>query len=159
MVQELFNVHYPNESHYLELKQEVVLERGYFAGKRRYAQFIVNKEGVPVEELDLKGLDLMKSNFPPLFKQFGENLIKQIMFGKSKPSIDSQILDFREYRGGNMYPTLSALERFLNNSSLFAWSNEKVKRNDKKWVNLINGKVKFNQNYRPINAHSGLHVF
>ena len=96
MVQELFNVHYPNESHYLELKQEVVLERGYFAGKRRYAQFIVNKEGVPVEELDLKGLDLMKSNFPPLFKQFGENLIKQIMFGKSKPSIDSQILDFRE---------------------------------------------------------------
>ena len=49
-----------------------------------------------VEELDVKGLDLMKSNFPPLFKKFGEDLIKQIMFGKSKPSIDSQVLDFRE---------------------------------------------------------------
>jgi len=32
--------------HYFELKQEVVLDRGYFAGKRRYAQHIVNKEGV-----------------------------------------------------------------------------------------------------------------
>jgi hypothetical protein len=96
LVQELFNIDYPNEPHYFDLKQEVVLERGYFAGKRRYAQFIVNKEGVPVEELDLKGLDLMKSNFPPLFKKFGEELIKQIMFGKSKPSIDSQVLDFRE---------------------------------------------------------------
>jgi DNA polymerase elongation subunit (family B) len=96
LVQELFNIDYPNEAHYFDLKQEVVLERGYFAGKRRYAQFIVNKEGVPVEELDLKGLDLMKSNFPPLFKKFGEELIKQIMFGKSKPSIDSQVLDFRE---------------------------------------------------------------
>ena len=82
--------------HYFELKQEVVLDRGYFAGKRRYAQHIVNKEGVPIDELDVKGLDLMKSNFPPLFKKFGEHIINEIMFGKSKPSIDAQVLDFRE---------------------------------------------------------------
>ena len=81
--------------HYFELKQEVVLDRGYFAGKRRYAQHIVNKEGVPTDELDVKGLDLMKSNFPPLFKKFGEHLINEIMFGKPKSDIDKQILDFR----------------------------------------------------------------
>jgi len=84
-----------DESHYFELKQEVVLDRGYFAGKRRYAQHIVNKEGVPTDELDVKGLDLMKSNFPPLFKKFGEHLINEIMFGKEKLDIDKQILDFR----------------------------------------------------------------
>ena len=81
--------------HYFELKQEVVLDRGYFAGKRRYAQHIVNKEGVPTDELDVKGLDLMKSNFPPLFKKFGEHIINEIMFGKSKTDIDKQILAFR----------------------------------------------------------------
>jgi len=95
LVQELFNVKYPNEPHYFELKQEVVLDRGYFAGKRRYAQHIVNKEGVPVNELDVKGLDLMKSNFPPLFKQFGEHIINEIMFGKPKEDMDKQILEFR----------------------------------------------------------------
>jgi len=95
LVQELFNVKYPDEPHYFELKQEVVLDRGYFAGKRRYAQHIVNKEGVPTDELDVKGLDLMKSNFPPLFKKFGEHLINEIMFGKPKADIDKQILDFR----------------------------------------------------------------
>ena len=95
LVQELFNVKYPDEPHYFELKQEVVLDRGYFAGKRRYAQHIVNKEGVPTDELDVKGLDLMKSNFPPLFKKFGEHLINEIMFGKPKVDIDKQILDFR----------------------------------------------------------------
>lgn len=95
LVQELFNVHYPNEPHYFELKQEVVLDRGYFAGKRRYAQHIVNKEGVPTDELDVKGLDLMKSNFPPLFRQFGEHIINEIMFGKPKTEIDKQVLDFR----------------------------------------------------------------
>jgi hypothetical protein len=95
IVQELFNIKYPNEPHYFELKQEVVLDRGYFAGKRRYAQHIVNKEGVTVDELDVKGLDLMKSNFPPLFRKFGEHLINEIMFGKPKLDIDKQILDFR----------------------------------------------------------------
>jgi len=84
-----------NGVHYFELKQEVVLDRGYFAGKRRYAQHIVNKEGVPTDELDVKGLDLMKSNFPPLFRNFGEHIINEIMFGKPKSDIDKQILDFR----------------------------------------------------------------
>jgi hypothetical protein len=58
-------------------------------------QHIVNKEGVPTDELDVKGLDLMKSNFPPLFKKFGEHIINEIMFGKSKNDIDKQILNFR----------------------------------------------------------------
>ena len=96
LVQELFNVKYPDEPHYFELKQEVVIERGYFSGKRRYAMLIVNKEGVPVEELVMMGLDLMKSNFPPLFRNFGEHILKEIMYGKSKSSIDEQVLVFRE---------------------------------------------------------------
>jgi DNA polymerase elongation subunit (family B) len=95
LVQELFNIKFPNEPHYFELKQEVVLDRGYFAGKRRYAMHIVNKEGVTVDELDVKGLDLMKSNFPPIFRKFGEHIINEIMFGKEKSDIDKQILDFR----------------------------------------------------------------
>jgi DNA polymerase elongation subunit (family B) len=91
---EAFNIG-ENEPQYFDLKQEVVLDRGYFAGKRRYAQHIVNKEGIPTDELDIKGLDLMKSNFPPLFRKFGEHIINEIMFGKSKTDIDKQILDFR----------------------------------------------------------------
>ena len=93
LVVDLFNLH--DRPHYFELKQEVVIERGYFSGKRRYAMYIVNKEGVTVEELDMKGLDLMKSNFPPLFREFGESILNQIMFGKQKQDIDKQILDFK----------------------------------------------------------------
>ena len=93
LVVDLFNLH--DRPHYFELKQEVVIERGYFSGKRRYAMYIVNKEGVTVEELDMKGLDLMKSNFPPLFREFGESILNQIMFGKQKQDIDKQILEFK----------------------------------------------------------------
>ena len=60
-----------------------------------YVVVLPNKEGVPTDELDVKGLDLMKSNFPPLFRKFGEHIINEIMFGKPKADIDKQILDFR----------------------------------------------------------------
>jgi DNA polymerase elongation subunit (family B) len=95
VTREYFNV--GKNPHYFELKQEVIIERGYFAGKRRYAMYIVNKEGVTVDELDMKGLDLMKSNMTPMYSKFGEKLIQDIMFGKPKAEIDQQIIDFKKH--------------------------------------------------------------
>jgi DNA polymerase elongation subunit (family B) len=84
VARENFNI---KGDHYFELKQEVVIERGYFAGKRRYAMYIVNKEGVTVDEMVMMGLDLMKSNMTPMYRKFGEELLKQIMFGTDKKEI------------------------------------------------------------------------
>ena len=82
--------------HFLEMKMETVVKSAYWSKKRRYAQYIVNEEGVPVNKLDFKGLELMKSNFPKKFRNFGTNLIKEIMFGKKKPEVDKLILDFKD---------------------------------------------------------------
>jgi DNA polymerase elongation subunit (family B) len=94
IARENFNI---RGDHYFELKQEVVIERGYFAGKRRYAMYIVNKEGVTVDEMVMMGLDLMKSNMTPMYRKFGEELLKQIMFGTDKKEIDKRILNFKKY--------------------------------------------------------------
>ena len=99
----LFNV----DNEYFELKQEVVLERGYFAGKRRYAQFIVNKEGVPTEELDIKGMDVMKSNMTPLYRKFGEEILLDIMYGKTKRDIDKKIIDFKDTLAALPYKSIA----------------------------------------------------
>ena len=88
----LFNI---INSHYFVLKQEVIAEKAYWSGKRRYAMYIVNKEGVEIEELEMKGLDIMKSNFPPYFRNFGEELIKSILFGKKKEDVDRFVMDFK----------------------------------------------------------------
>ncbi len=53
--QDLFNM---TEAHHFVLKQEVIAEKAYWSGKRRYAMYIVNKEGVEIEELEMKGLDI-----------------------------------------------------------------------------------------------------
>jgi DNA polymerase elongation subunit (family B) len=92
ITQDLFNMH---NKHYFELKQEVIAEKAYWSGKRRYAMYIVNKEGVEIEELEMKGLDIMKSNFPDYFRNFGEELIKSILFSKPKEEIDKFVMDFK----------------------------------------------------------------
>jgi len=92
MCKELFNIDPKN--HYFQLKQEVIATGILVTGKRRYAMYVTNKEGVAVEELDMKGLELMKSNMNKLFKKFGENFIKDILFGKPKSELDSLIINF-----------------------------------------------------------------
>jgi DNA polymerase elongation subunit (family B) len=94
--QDLFNM---TEAHHFVLKQEVIAEKAYWSGKRRYAMYIVNKEGISIEELEMKGMDIMKSNFPPLFRNFGENLIKNILFGKPKEEIDKDVMEFKKMVG------------------------------------------------------------
>jgi DNA polymerase elongation subunit (family B) len=92
ITQDLYNM---TGDHHFVLKQEVIAEKAYWSGKRRYAMYIVNKEGVPIEELEMKGLDIMKSNFPPYFRNFGEELIKSILFSKPKEDIDKDVMDFK----------------------------------------------------------------
>lgn len=89
---DLFNINPSN--HYFQLKQEVIAKSILVTGKRRYAMYVTNKEGVAVEELDMKGLELMKSNMNKMFKEFGKTFIQNILFGKNKTEIDKSILDF-----------------------------------------------------------------
>jgi len=92
MCKELFNIN--ASKHYFQLKQEVIATGILVTGKRRYAMYVTNKEGVAVEELDMKGLELMKSNMNKRFKGFGEQFIKDILFGKPKSELYASIINF-----------------------------------------------------------------
>ena len=81
--------------HRLEMKTECTIRSGFFSGKRRYAQYITKKEGMKVEDIDVKGLDFMKSNFPPLFKKFFNGILNKILFGATRSEIDLEILEFK----------------------------------------------------------------
>ena len=77
------------------MKTECTIRSAFFSGKRRYAQYITKKEGVPCNEIDVKGLDFMKSNFPPVFKEFFEGILNKILFGETREKIDNEILEFK----------------------------------------------------------------
>lgn len=84
------------DNHYFDMKPEYIIKSTYWSGKRRYAQLIIDREGIPIEEYDIKGIDIYKSNFAPYFKIFGEQLLKDILNGKPKLEIDKDVLKFKQ---------------------------------------------------------------
>ena len=81
--------------HHLEMKTECVIRSAYFRATRRYAQWITKKEGIAKEELDIKGLEFMKANFPPIFGEFFNSILEQVLKGSQHKDILDQIKIFK----------------------------------------------------------------
>ena len=54
----------------LILKQELISKAGIWIAKKRYAQWVINQEGNPVDKLDVKGIDVVRSSYPAAFRKF-----------------------------------------------------------------------------------------
>ena len=92
LAKECFNV----KSHRLEMKTECVIRSAYFRATRRYAQWITKQEGIEKETLDIKGLEFMKANFPPILGDFFNDILQQVLKGEQHKSIISQIKIFKK---------------------------------------------------------------
>ena len=93
MAEEVFNI----KEHRFEMKTEAVIRSAYFRTTRRYAQWITKKEGVSKQELDIKGLEFMKANFPPVFGKFFNSILEKVLKGSDQKEIDKLLLDFKNY--------------------------------------------------------------
>ena len=91
LAMECFNV----SSHRLEVKTECVIRSAYFRATRRYAQWITKQEGIEKETLDIKGLEFMKANFPPILGEFFNDILQQVLKGEEHKSIIEQIKVFK----------------------------------------------------------------
>jgi hypothetical protein len=78
------------------MKTECIIRSAYFRATRRYAQWITKKEGVVKNELDIKGLEFMKANFPPIFGKFFNKILEMALKGSRQDEIDKLLLEFRE---------------------------------------------------------------
>ena len=92
LAKECFNV----PTHRLEMKTECVIRSAYFRATRRYAQWITKQEGVDKETLDIKGLEFMKANFPPILGEFFNKILKEVLKGAEHESILQQIKVFKK---------------------------------------------------------------
>tara|TARA_Y100000592_G_scaffold90859_1_gene150107 strand:+ start:98 stop:1033 length:936 start_codon:yes stop_codon:yes gene_type:complete len=91
LARETFNV----TNHRLEMKTECVIRSAYFRATRRYAQWITKQEGIEKETLDIKGLEFMKANFPPILGDFFNNILEQVLKGENRENIVTQIKEFK----------------------------------------------------------------
>ena len=84
------------DNHLFDIKQETIARSGIWIAKKRYAQWIINNEGIDVNKLDVKGIDVVRSNFPEAFRKLMKDVLMGILQHKSNSEINDIILDFRE---------------------------------------------------------------
>jgi DNA polymerase elongation subunit (family B) len=102
-VQELVNTMYDRysvvfhntESHRFKIKQEYVAKSGLWIAKKRYAQWVIFKEGKPTDKLDIKGLDVVRSSFPTDFKMVMKETLWHLLKEKDKTATTDMIHNFK----------------------------------------------------------------
>ena len=82
--------------HRFDIKQEVIAKSAFWVTKKRYGQWIINDGGLECEKMDVKGLDIVRSSFPPAFQKFMSNVLKAILHNIDKDKIDGFILKFKK---------------------------------------------------------------
>lgn len=83
------------DKHRFEIKKEYISKAGFWVAKKRYAQWMILKNGIPCDKLDVKGLDVVRSSFPKAFQDYMAKMLKDILMGKDNAYIDERLLEFK----------------------------------------------------------------
>ena len=83
------------DEHRFVFKQEVIAPNGIFISKKRYSLWIIDSEGMRVDELLVKGIDIVRSNFPKSFKTLLTEVVTGLLKGKTKDAIDDIVISFK----------------------------------------------------------------
>ena len=86
------------DKHRLYIKGESVASKGLWIAKKRYAMNAVYdlESNLDVDnKIKIKGLDVVRSTFPPAFRAFMNGVLKDVLGGIRKDDMDKKVLDFR----------------------------------------------------------------
>jgi DNA polymerase elongation subunit (family B) len=92
MAKRYFNI----EKHRFDAKQEVIAKTSFWLAKKRYAQFIINKAGIECDEMEVKGIDVVRTSFPIRFRKFMQKFLDDMLRKLPKEQIDASILEFKD---------------------------------------------------------------
>ena len=84
------------KGHRFDIKQECIAKAGFWVTKKRYGQYIINDGGVKCGKLDVKGLDIVRSNFPTAMRKLMSSTLLSILKAEGKEICDERILNFKE---------------------------------------------------------------
>lgn len=90
------------ETHYFSIKFEKVYRRFFQAGKKkRYAGHLVWKEGSLVDQIDVVGFEIRRSDYPGITKKVQRKVMELILHGEGYESVKAYLGDvIRNYRAG-----------------------------------------------------------
>ena len=121
------------ENHRFEIKKEYISKAGFWVAKKRYAQWMILKNGIPCDKLDVKGLDVVRSSFPKAFQEFMSGMLRDILTGKTNDDVDTALREFKEKL------TTFEVSNIAKGGAVKEISKYDVKGMDKRIGNFISG--------------------
>jgi len=92
MVEMLKKHHGDFDFNRLKLKNELVISRGLFLAKKRYAIRVINNEGKEVDKINYMGVEIKRSDYPRKSKDFLTELLDLLL--KSKKISLTKLMEF-----------------------------------------------------------------
>ena len=86
------------DNHRFHIKGESVASKGLWIAKKRYAMNVVYdlESSLNIDnKMKVKGLDVIRSTFPPAFREFMNTVLKDVLNGIAKNEMDAKVLEFR----------------------------------------------------------------
>jgi len=101
-------------THRFEIKQEMIAKTGFWTKKKRYALKVISDNGLPVDELKIVGLDVVRSSYPISFKKFMKEILSDILLFKDKAELDEKIIYFKKNVAKEAYSEVSKTSSVKN---------------------------------------------
>lgn len=86
--------------HRFEIKKEYISRSAIWVAKKRYAQWIIANNGIQVDKLDVKGLDVVRSSYPVAFREFMSSILVDILKGADEKTTSTRIQEYRKQLEG-----------------------------------------------------------
>ena len=83
-------------NHRFDIKQECIAKSAFWVTKKRYGQWIINDGGIECDRLDVKGLDIVRSNFPPAMRDLMTEVLQGVLSKRDKDELDELIVGFKK---------------------------------------------------------------
>lgn len=100
--------------HRFEIKQEKIGKMGFWQSKKRYAMWVISDNGVPKDEIEVVGLDVVRSSFPVSFQKHMKKVLGDILKDESKDTIDQSIISFEKSVKQNLYAEIAKTSAVKN---------------------------------------------
>lgn len=79
----------------LTFEREILAKSGIFVAKKKYTLWVVNEEGVDVDKIQTKGLDLIQSSCPEAIRSRLQDVVKRLLAGEPYSSLGSLIKQYK----------------------------------------------------------------
>lgn len=114
------------DKHRLYITGEAVSETAFWVAKKRYAMWkVYDLEGmyeIEKPKVSVKGLDVVRSSFPPAFQKFMSECLDSILHKAPKETLDGMILELRKSLNGMPF---NSIARNTSISNISDFDNKK----------------------------------